>query len=347
MTLDFSDLHDELRSVAGDLLGKERGGAVALNVLAQAGWTGLEIGENFGGAGATFREVAIIGEEMGRVAVASGFLGAAVLSAGLLNELQPSGLRDRLLSGLAAGTAGVATVISGEHRDFEPAFRVDSAGRVSGSAAFVSDVVGASGVLLPAVGVDGDVVVAAAQGEQLSVVDQAVLDETRSLATVSADSVPAEVLTFAGDPVSVLGAVRDRACVALACDSLGVAAAMLDATVDYVKVREQFDRPIGSFQAVKHACADMLVRVTVARQLVSAASVAVAQGDPDASRAAAKAKAYCGEAAVEVAGKAMQLHGGIGYTWESGIHTYLKRATLNRALFGGPSEHRAFLTQTR
>ena len=347
MTLDFSDLHDELRSVAGDLLGKERGGAVGLNMLAQAGWTGLEIAEDLGGAGATFREVAIIGEEIGRAAVASGFLGAAVLSVGLLNELQPSDLRDRLLSGLAAGTAGVATAISGEHRDVEPAFRVDSAGRVSGSAVFVSDVVSAPWVLLPAVGADGDVVVAAVRGEQLSEVNQAVLDETRSLATVSADSVPAQVLTFAGDPVSVLGAVRDRACVALACDSLGVTVAMLDATVDYVKVREQFDRPIGSFQAVKHACADMLVRVTVARQLVSAASVAVADGDSDASRAAAKAKAYCGEAAVEVAGKAMQLHGGIGYTWEGGIHTYLKRATLNRALFGGPSEHRAFLTHSR
>ena len=116
-----------------------------------------------------------------------------------------------------------------------------------------------------------------------------------------------------------------------------LAQAMLDATVSYTGVRQQFGRAIGSFQAVKHACADMLVRISVARQLVSAA---VASPDP---RAVAMAKAYATETAVEVAGKAMQLHGGIGYTWESGVHVYLKRAALNRSLFGSPTAHRKAL----
>ena len=124
-----------------------------------------------------------------------------------------------------------------------------------------------------------------------------------------------------------------------ACDSLGAAEAMLSATVDYVKVRHQFGRPIGSFQAVKHACADMLVQTSVARQLVNAAVAKVAEG-ADASVAAAMAKSYACGAAVDVVGKAMQLHGGIGYTWESGVHVFLKRAVLNRSLFGSPAAHR-------
>jgi alkylation response protein AidB-like acyl-CoA dehydrogenase len=121
--------------------------------------------------------------------------------------------------------------------------------------------------------------------------------------------------------------------------------AMLSATVAYVKVRHQFGRAIGSFQAVKHACADMLTSVSVSRQLVSAAVDAVAERRPDADVAVAMAKSHTCAAAVDIAGKAMQLHGGIGYTWESGLHVYLKRAALNRSLFGSPAAHRQELAK--
>ena len=139
--------------------------------------------------------------------------------------------------------------------------------------------------------------------------------------------------------------ILDRAAVAVACDSLGLSEAMLDATVAYAKVREQFGRPIGSFQAVKHACADMLVQVSVARELVTHAVRQLVDDpddpdDPDATVATSMAKSYACSTAVAVAGQAMQLHGGMGYTWESGIHRYLKRATLNRSLFGSPAAHR-------
>ena len=139
--------------------------------------------------------------------------------------------------------------------------------------------------------------------------------------------------------------LHDRAAVAIACDSLGLGEAMLAATVDYAKVRHQFGRPIGSFQAVKHACADMLVQIAVSRQLVAAAVEAVAEDRPELDVRPSMAKSYACSAAVDVAGKAMQLHGGIGYTWESGIHVYLKRATLNRSLFGSPAAHRKRLAQ--
>ena len=139
--------------------------------------------------------------------------------------------------------------------------------------------------------------------------------------------------------------LRERAAVAVACDSLGLSEAMLSATVSYAKVRHQFGRAIGSFQAVKHACADMLTTISVSRQLVSAAVDAVAEARPDAGVAVAMAKSHACGTAVDIAGKAMQLHGGIGYTWESGIHVYLKRAALNRSLFGSPAAHRKELAK--
>jgi alkylation response protein AidB-like acyl-CoA dehydrogenase len=170
-----------------------------------------------------------------------------------------------------------------------------------------------------------------------------VLDATRGFARVTAIAAavdPGSVWRFAGDPEAAVQRLRDRGAVALACDSLGLSVAMLEATVAYAGIRRQFGRPIGSFQAVKHACADMLVQVTLGRELVREAVAALVAGDSDASVAASMAKAHVGAAAVDVAGKAMQLHGGVGYTWESGVHTYLKRATLNRAWLGSPAEHR-------
>ena len=158
---------------------------------------------------------------------------------------------------------------------------------------------------------------------------QPTLDATRSFATVTAAGAPVEEVW----PID-RAALQDRGALAVACDSLGVGEAMLHATVAYAKVRTQFDQPIGSFQAVKHQCADMLVQLTIGRALLDDA---VASLDPVA---ASRAKAFLGQAAVDVAGTAMQLHGGIGYTWESDVHVFLKRAILNRVWFGTPAEHR-------
>jgi alkylation response protein AidB-like acyl-CoA dehydrogenase len=314
MAREFDEFHDELRSVAADLLAKDRG--VDWSALVGAGWVGLEVPEQLGGAGVTFAEAAVICEEMGRAASANSYLGSAVLAIGTLNALQPSDTRDRLLAGAASGSIRVAVALE----PFE----------------FVPDAEGADRVLMIANGGVADAAV--------TVTPQPVLDETRRLATVTADELDAsEELRFDGDPEAQIQRLRDRAAVAIACDSLGISEAMLSATVSYVKVRQQFGRPIGSFQAVKHACADMLVKISVARQLVSTAIESVVQGRDDA--AASMAKSYACTAAVDIAGKAMQLHGGIGYTWESGIHVYLKRAALNRSLFGSPAAHRKELAK--
>ncbi|WP_099022843.1 acyl-CoA dehydrogenase family protein [Mycolicibacterium palauense] len=334
---DFAEFHDELRSVAAELLAKD--GAVGWQVLVDAGWTGLEIADEFGGAGATFTEVAVIAEELGRSAAASSHLGGVVLPAGALRAVVAGGRRDGLLSGVATGELRSAVVLDG--------FRLRD-GLLAGRAEFVCDAEGADRLLIVADDCDttaGPVLVdVPATGDTgPTVTPQPVLDETRRLAVVAADGVrvdDAAVLRFGGDPAAAVAGVRDRAAVAVACDSIGLAEAMLAATVSYAKVRHQFGRPIGSFQAVKHACADMLVQLSVSRRLVSAAVRAVAQNSPDAQVATAMAKSHAGTAAVGIVGKAMQLHGGIGYTWESGVHVYLKRATLNRALFGSPAAHR-------
>jgi alkylation response protein AidB-like acyl-CoA dehydrogenase len=316
MAREFEEFHDELRSVAGDLLAKDR--AVDWSVLVDAGWVGLEVPEQFGGAGVTFAEVAVICEEMGRAASANSYLGRAVLAIGTLNTLQPSDIRDRLLTDVASGAVRVAVALE--------------------SLEFVPDAEGADRVLVIA---DGGVAEAA-----MTVTPQPVLDETRRLATVTAhDLEVSEVLQFDGDPAAQVRRLLDRAAVAVACDSLGVSEAMLSATVSYAKVRHQFGRPIGSFQAVKHACADMLVHISVSRRLVRAAVEAIVEDRDDAGVAASMAKSYACSSAVDVVGKAMQLHGGIGYTWESGIHVYLKRATLNRSLFGSPAAHRKQLAK--
>jgi alkylation response protein AidB-like acyl-CoA dehydrogenase len=364
---ELAAIRAELRAVARDLLGKA--GAVAgpdWPQLAAAGWLGLEVPADLDGAGATFAETAVIAEELGRAAARTPFLGAIVLGVGALREAGPGDARDVLLAQAAAGEeVPVALVPDGAPFRLTKEKGGEERTRLSGHAPFLPDAGQASRLLIVAYpadhgsvsggGGDGGPVLVSVRPDApgLRVTDLPVLDQTRRLAEVDADGVAVaadDVWSFGGDPRAAIQRLRDRAAVALACDSLGVAEAMLAATVSYVKVRQQFGRPIGSFQAVKHACADMLVQVTVARGLVAAAVEALAEpGEARASReadagvAASMAKSYACAVAVEVAGKAMQLHGGVGYARESGIHAYLKRAALNRDLFGSPVAHRARL----
>jgi alkylation response protein AidB-like acyl-CoA dehydrogenase len=329
----FSEPRDELRQVARDVL---KAPAPDWGVLAACGWTGLEIPADLDGAGATFAETAVIAREMGRAATRAPYLGAAVLGVGTLLALEPGAVRDELLRAATGGTTVVGVVGQGT-----APFGLDGS-RLSGRAEFIADAAAAARLLIVARATGGaPVIVDIAPGAPgLSVEPQPVVDETRRLAVVSAQGAEGTVLRLAGDPEGAVARLLDRAAVAIACDSLGLMEEMLDRTVAYGRVRQQFGRPIGSFQAVQHACADMLVQVRVGRELVEAAVTAVASGAPDAWVAASMAKSHVTAAAVDVAGKAMQLHGGIGYTWESGIHAYLKRATLNRAIFGSPQAHR-------
>jgi alkylation response protein AidB-like acyl-CoA dehydrogenase len=348
MSTDLDELHDELRAVARDALG-DGGRAPDQRLLAELGWLGLEVPESLGGSGATFAEVAVVVEEMGRAASATAFFGSVVLGVGALDLIDPNAARDELLRAVAAGETRVTVALDADRNEALP-FRLDRSGSgtsVRGFAAYVLDATDADVLLLPAADPEGHAVMVRAPvgGPGLTIDAQPLLDDTRRVATVTAaiDDVAADaVWPLRGDPTALL----DRAAVALALDALGLSEAMLDATVAYAKDRQQFGRPIGSFQAVKHACADMAVACALSRELVTAAVRSLVD-DPDGSSAAAsRAKSFATEAAVDVAGSAMQLHGGIGYTWESGVHTYLKRAALDRALFGSPRWHRRRLVET-
>lgn len=371
MGADFAAVHDELRAVARTLLGPysplERGGNPGVpdpGDLARAGWLGLEVAESLEGSGATFAETAVVLEELGRAAASGPAAATMGLAVGALNDLAPSEGRDRALAGVAVGDTVVAVAVpSGDQAvgEMPPQFRaVSTAGgavRVHGRAEFVMDAAEADAILLVVTGPDGrpGSLLLPRDTPGLVVSAQPVLDPSRSFATVEAADVeaPDGLWCFADEPaaggrgVRSVGRLLDRAAAAVACDSLGVAGAALDATVSYAGARRQFGRPIGSFQAVKHACADMLVEITVGRQLLQAAVDGVAAPGPagDPSLAVSRAKSHICEAAVRVTGRAMQLHGGIGYTWERGIHVYLKRASLNRSLFGSPAAHRRRLAR--
>ncbi|MFW0796702.1 acyl-CoA dehydrogenase family protein [Gordonia sp. CPCC 205515] len=347
-TTDLSGLHEELATVARDVLGTAHPDAtVDWGLIIRSGWVGLDVPSEFDGADATFAEVAVVLGEFGRAAARGPYPSVALAMAALAGvDRHPA--RDELLTMVTGGDTVVVVALPAETNTVAFDLEITAGGAtVSGTAAFVLDAPYADRLLIPARDASGDVVLVDvdARSNGLELRPRPVVDATRSFADITADgvSVDAEHMwrcQTSGDFVSRL---RDRAAASIACDSLGIAEAMLDATVDYARVREQFGRPIGSFQAVKHACADMYVQVAIARRLVGAAVTAVAAGDPDAGIAVSQAKSYACDAAVAVAGKAIQLHGGIGYTWESGLHVYLKRATLNRALYGSPAHHRQLL----
>ncbi len=363
MSDEFAEIHDEMRAIARDLLGNaDAESAVDWSLIARSGWLGLEAPAAFDGADATFAEVAVILQEMGRAVARGAYPSVAVLAVGALGLLEPHPGRDELFRGTVAGAVlpvvaltaeeRVGAVAPGAHADLAP-FRLvpDTDGlRLHGNADFVLDAPGADRLLVPARHPDGEIVIAVVEPgvAGTAVTARPVVDATRSLGRVSAVGVevaPSAVWRFHGDGERALRRLYDRAALATACDSLGLSEAMLAATVDYAEVREQFGRPIGSFQAVKHACADMLVQISVARQLVAAAVRAEVASAPEAATAVSMAKAFATDMAVRVTGKAMQLHGGMGYTWESGIHAYLKRATLDRSLFGTPAQHRQRLAR--
>ena len=357
MTNELAEFHDELRTVARDLLaptsplvtGGEPAGA-DWPKLAQAGWPGLEVPAAQGGSEASFAEVAVVLEELGRAATATPFLGT-VLAVGALDLVEPSPARDELLAGIAAGDV-VATVavptgsvdLDAGHLPFRLE-RVDDGPRLVGNVPFVPDAPGADRILLVADDpTSGPALVDVAPGAGVEVRATPVVDASRSFGEVVADGTPVDsgrCWPLTGDPHDLLV----RGSLAVAVDSIGVAGAALDATVEYATVRQQFGRPIGSFQAVKHACANVAVELTISRRLVADAIERVVAGAPDADVAVSMAKAHAVETGVAATGTALQLHGGIGYTWEHGLHVLLKRAALDRSLFGSPAAHRARLAR--
>jgi alkylation response protein AidB-like acyl-CoA dehydrogenase len=312
--------------------------------IAKLGWTGLIVPEKFGGAGLGMLDMAMILEEGGYAAMPGPFLFSSVLAASALKLGGSDQLNSKWLTALAEGKAIGTVAIVESAGSIDP---VDIAA-VATKAGAGWNLNGAK-MLVPYANV-ADFIVVAAKGDarevSLFVVDAKAsgvtirslknLDLTRRVSNVELKNVPAERL--AGD--DLFAKLIDTAAIAVAADSLGGTERALEMAVDYSKVREQFGKPIGSFQALKHAAAEIVADVEPARAMLWYAAYAQDTGAPDASRVAAMAKARLCEIYSRGSDRAVLMHGGIGFTWEHDMHLWFKRARFNESYFGSPSFHR-------
>ncbi|RSN72124.1 acyl-CoA dehydrogenase family protein [Actinomadura sp. WAC 06369] len=312
----------------------------------QIGAAALAIPEEYGGAGFSLLETHVVLERLGYALTPSPLLGSAVLGAQAVLRSGDVGACARLLPGIAAGTSLAALAWASSDGHWRPDGSDVRAADVGGGAALS----GTSHLVLDGAEADVLLVVAAREtgGVGLYEVDPGAggvrrtpvtgLDLTLRFARIDFDAAPARPLC--ADARGLLARLRDVAAVAVTALQVGAAQRGLDMTVAYAKEREQFGRPIGSFQALKHRMADMLVHVETSRTLSWAAAWSVSRDAPDFGERAAMAKAWCSDALNAVAAETVQLHGGIAITWEHDAQMLFKRAHATSQLFGQPHEHR-------
>ncbi|WP_433053676.1 acyl-CoA dehydrogenase family protein [Dactylosporangium sp. CS-033363] len=299
-------------------------------LAADLGCAGLPIPESAGGAGASWRETAVVMEELGRFAAPVPFLGSAVLATAALPADDP------LLAELAAGTR-TATLAVPFSSAGGPQWTVTAeGGALSGAVTTVADALPAEVFLVPTAA--GLFAVEAADVDRTAVVS---LDLTRPVADLAFDGAAGRLVAADAGPLVARALVAGAAL--LASEQLGIAEWCLATTVEYGRTRRQFARQIGSYQAIKHRLADLWVSVTQARAVARYAADCLANDDPDLPVAASLAQAFCSPVAVKAAEECVQLHGGIGFTWEHPAHWYLKRARANAVALGSATQHRARL----
>jgi acyl-CoA dehydrogenase len=315
--------------------------------LAAMGLTGLLISEEYGGAGAGPVELGIVLEEMGRVLAVSPFLSTAVLVPNLLAETGDAAECGAVLTRIAAGEliASVAFAEDGSSR--LPATIATSAGaigdawHITGYKHFVLDGQLADLLYVLADSDAGPAVFAVDAGATgLDVTPLTTVDPTRKQCRLQFVDTPARLVGRLGAGVEVFGAALDRSAVALLSEQAGGARRAVEMATEYAKTRYQFGRAIGSFQAVKHMCADMLLEAESAVSAARFVAGSFAELAPSRIADLALAQAYCSDAFVSVAANNIQVHGGIGFTWEHPAHLYLRRARSDAQLLGSPSWHR-------
>ena len=299
----------------------------------QLGLIGVRIPEKYGGAGLTIVELGVVLEEMGRVLLCVPYFATAMLGAGtLLAASYPAAASD-YLPGIASGDI-IATLAMTEGTEYWSYERVGTRAARSASGWRLDDIKThvldghIADLLLITARTDVGVSIFAVDGDApgMSRVLLETLDQTRKQAGVEMAGTPARLIGRDGAGSAIVRDVATRAAVVLAMEQVGGAAQALEMAVAYAKVRYQFGRPIGAFQAVKHKCADMLVAVESARSAAYHATFATGEHEPDAEIVASIAKAYCSEAYVQVAKENILVHGGIGFTWEHPAHLYFRRA---------------------
>lgn len=365
MEFAFNDDQEALRASARDVLTSRSTSAVIRKAMksktgtdaalwttiGELGWPGVAIAEEHGGLGLGLAELCILMEEMGRAVAPVPFYSTVCLAAQVVEQTEPSEARASFLAAVASGERR-ATLALGDG-SFDPAsVKVKAVLGEDGSWTFSGTALLASEAHLA----DDIVVVARTErtgrarpqdGLSLFVVPSSALkstpkarpslDGTRRLADVRLGGVTVPAGALLGTQGAAWPAITrglDRAAVLLAAEGVGVASAVLDRSVAYVRERTQFDRPIGSFQAISHRCADMLLWTETARSNVYYAAWALEEGTPDAHLAAATAKAAASDAARIVASAGIQVHGGIGFTWEHDMHLFYRRAKFCEIFLG-------------
>ncbi len=332
--------------------------------LAELGWLGLIYPERDGGVGLGFVDLTVVLEEMGRVVMPGPYFssvllgGLAILTAG--SEAQKA----EWLPKIASGEARATLALTEEHPRWDPA-GVQLAAKpgkgggyvLSGTKLFVPDAHSADLLVVaartakptkadPSHGVSLFLVPRDAKG--VSATPLPTMDQTRKLSEVTLSRVgvgPEALLGPAHQGWAPLARVLDKATVALCAEMCGGAQKVLEMSTEYAKIRVAFGKPIGTYQAVKHKCADMLVAIENAKSITYYAAWAVDEGVPEAPLAAAMAKAYVSDAYRKVAGDGIQIHAGIGFTWEHDLHLYFKRAKASEVTFGDATLHRERVAQ--
>jgi alkylation response protein AidB-like acyl-CoA dehydrogenase len=326
--------------------------AVWRQASAQLGLPGIAVPEEYGGTGFSFAEQAIVLEELGAALFTGPYLASAVLAATTLLATDDEEAKKDLLPGIAAGETVATLAFTEDDGSWDSAsirlqaVKGTDGWRLNGHKSFVLDGHTAGLILVVAAGPpapgNGKLSLFAVDGTADGLTRRALptLDQTRKLARLEFSQVPARLVGEQGAARTVLDHTLDVAAIALAAEQLGGARRALDMAVDYAKVRQQFGRPIGSFQAIKHRCADLLLMVESLRSAVGYAAAAVAAGSAEVPALASLVNAYASEVYSHVAGENIQIHGGIGFTWEHDAHLYLKRAKASELFLGDASYHR-------
>ncbi len=312
--------------------------------LSEMGVAGLVIDEAHGGAGAGPLELEAVMEEAGAALLCGPLVASSVLAAELLRALSDEEANARLLPGIAAGTTIATAALTGEAGTWtEDGVTVSASadGRLNGLASYVLHGQNADVLLVVADGPDGlQVLDVDPKAAGVTVTALPTFDHTLRLAKVVFDNAPGRALAAAGSVWEAVRQALDLALVALAGEQAGGARRTLDFTVDYAKTRIQFGRAIGSFQAIKHMAADLLLESESAISAARNAAQKLADGAPDAAEAIALAAFACADAFTKTTASAVQMHGGIAFTWAHPAHLYLRRARADAQLFGAPASHR-------
>jgi alkylation response protein AidB-like acyl-CoA dehydrogenase len=316
--------------------------------MADQGWTGMIFPEEYGGSGLGLVEMAAAFEEMGRALCPGPFLSTVAFAGSLIDAAANEEQKKKYLAPIGEGGARATVALLEESATWDPegvtmrATRSGSGYSLTGRKLFVADAAVAD-FLTCVARVDGELalltVCAKAQG--LTITPMPALDLTRRIYEVEFENVGADdVLAVGNGALAALERALDVATVALVSEMVGGMQRVLETTVGYAKTRKQFGKPIGQFQAVQHQCADMLLMTESSRSAAYYAAWALSERVPEASTAVSVAKTYASDAYREVGNRGIQVHGGMGFTWENDLHLYYRRAKASENDFGDANYHR-------